>query len=137
MKILITTHGDFGNGIFDSYRMIAGENESIQVIPLTSEGVHSYRQNLHTWLQDHQDSPILILSDLQGGTPFNESYQYFLENPTNIRLLSGLNLSMLLEVGLQLPLNLSLQDYAELALRSGQSGVVLMEDLQSENDLEL
>lgn len=137
LNILITTHGNFGQGILDSYRMIAGENSAIHVISLTDEGVHSYRQALHKWLHTYQDNPILILSDLQGGTPFNESYQCFLENSANIRLLSGINLAMLLEVALQLPAELTLQEYAEIALKSGQDGVVLMEDDQSENDLEL
>lgn len=138
MKILITAHGNFGQGILDSYQMIAGENQDIHVIALEKTGIHEYRQALDQWMIAHQEEDILILSDLQGGTPFNESYRWFLEHPKNIRLLAGVNLGMVLEVGLQLPLALDLQSYATLAYQSGQCAIVLMEeDTTDEDDFEL
>ncbi|OCN05621.1 hypothetical protein A4S06_07880 [Erysipelotrichaceae bacterium MTC7] len=136
MKILLTTHGGFANGILESYKMIAGSTEDIEAISLDDDGITVYQERLYAWLDAHQKEDVLILSDLKGGTPFNECYAYYLSHSTHIRLLAGLNLPMLLETGLQLPAALTLDQYASIAYETGKQEVYMAID-EDEDSLEL
>lgn len=124
MKIVLTTHGKFASGILDSYKMIFGSSENILTVELTEEGIGNYRKELRKILDEVINKhDILILSDLKGGTPHNESYQYFLENIDNVSLVSGLNLSMLIEVGATSLITSSLNELTMTALKSGKDGI--------------
>jgi len=128
MEILLTTHGNFAKGILESYHMIAGENKHIHVLCLDEKGIGDYQERLNAWIKAFQHHDLLVLCDLKGGTPFNETYSHYLSKQANLRLIAGLNLPMLLEVGLQLSANLSLDDYATLAYHTGRDEVYLMVD---------
>ena len=80
---------------------------------------------------------LLVLADLRGGTPFNESYARFLKDPTHLRLVSGLNLPMLIEAGLA---DGDLDAVYQTALdagRFGVSGTDLPEEKGSDEDTDL
>lgn len=121
--IVVTTHGDFCKGIVDSYDMIAGKSESIHTISL-KEDIEEFSTSLSelvsNLLVNYEE--ILILCDLKGGTPYNESMRQYLTHPEKIKLVSGLNLPMLIEVSLQLQ-TLSLSELAALAIESGQVAI--------------
>ena len=123
MKILLTTHGKMCEGIYDSYQMIAGENDRIYTLQLDDKGIDVYRKRLTNWLNKFELEDILILCDLKGGTPFNESYIKYLEQSDRIKVISGLNLPMLIEVGIMSSSNNNLVEMANLAVSIGKQGV--------------
>lgn len=63
---------------------------------------------------------VLILTDLFGSTPSNIAYE--LQKGTNIRIVTGLNLPMLIRV-MNYP-SLSLLDLAQKAMKGGQAGII-------------
>lgn len=129
MKIVLTSHGKLATGILDSYSMIAGNTNNISPIELTEDGISNYRERLILLLDEIlKKDQILILCDIKGGTPYNECYRYFLENEDNIRIVTGVNLPMLIEVGFNIE-NKSLKELEMLAVNSGKSGVGTLEDL--------
>ncbi|MEY8292663.1 PTS mannose/fructose/sorbose family IIA subunit [Carnobacteriaceae bacterium 52-44] len=101
MKIIVTSHGDLCEGILDSYEMLAGKNENIIAIPLRENDTGEF-ENKITELVKSIDDDILVLCDIYGGTPYNVSYYLYLEQSNRLRVVSGLNLPMLLETGLSL-----------------------------------
>ena len=54
-----------------------------------------------------------------GGTPYNESYRHFLMYPDKVKVVSGLNLAMLMESGLALNNAVDLQELVDIAIDSG------------------
>lgn len=64
-----------------------------------------------------------MLTDVKGGTPFNEAYKYGLEHPQTTAVISGVNLPMLLELGTTPLDGQSLSAVAQIALSAGNAGI--------------
>lgn len=137
MKIVLVSHGTMCIGMKDSFEMIAGNNPNIHCVSL-NEGIHEFKNNfLNLMDQICPNEQVLIFSDIQGGTPFNEVYAYYLENPNSLRLIAGMNLPMLIEVALQMD-NLSLDEAYTLALTTGKEAVtgISLNNEEVEDELE-
>lgn len=135
MKILLTSHGDFAKGILQSYEMIAGATERISYVTLDEEGIGKFSNTLKSRLDEIiKFDDVLILCDLKGGTPYNESFTYALSHQDKVRVVAGLNLPMLIEIGIT-----DLENLDEAVLRSLESGKLGIEALSfedTEDDLE-
>lgn len=135
MKVLVTSHGHLASGIVSSFEFIAGKSEQIITLELDSAGIGSYRNRLEQLLANVSD-PVLILTDLKGGTPYNEAFKYYLSHPKKVRLISGLNLPMLLELIPQLNEKMSLAEAANIVLQAGKSGINEAQDDPDDDDIE-
>lgn len=100
MKILIVTHGNLANGLLESYEMIVGDTSHIETLVLDEDGVGPFREKLKDRLDEltTNEEPVLVLCDLKGGTPFNETLMYSFEKPGMINIISGVNLPILAEL---------------------------------------
>jgi len=121
--LLVTTHGQFCIGIVDSLDMIVGKSNHLYTLPLT-DSADNFAVSLGELISDLLDKydEILILCDLKGGTPYNESMRQYLTYPEKIKLVSGVNLPMLIELTLQLQ-SISLSDLDALAIESGKNAI--------------
>ena len=139
MKVLVTSHGNFCHGLVESYGMIAGANDNIQAISLTDEGIGKFSEELNNTLEDMtSDDNVIIMTDIKGGTPYNESLKYMLSFSDKVRLISGMNLPMLIEVGLLLNANLNLDELISKAVDVGKDSIEVPEDeLRIEDELDL
>lgn len=136
MKLLIVSRGEFCNGILDSYQMIAGENKNIVAVSLTDAGIQDFVERLTDQLAKFASDEVLILTDIKGGTPYNEAYKYYLSNEKRVRVVAGMNLPMVIELGLSLS-NSSLTALEELAIEQGRKGITgLLEEENVEEELE-
>lgn len=138
MKLLIVSHGEFCNGILDSYQMIAGENKNIVAVSLTDAGIQDFVERLTDQLAKFASDEVLILTDIKGGTPYNEAYKYYLSNEKRVRVVAGMNLPMVIELGLSLSnSSSSLTALEELAIEQGRKGITgLLEEENVEEELE-
>lgn len=141
MKIVVSSHGAFCDGLLESYRMIAGDNPDIHSISLTDEGIGVFSERLKDLLDRLTiDEDVLIMTDLKGGTPYNESLNYMLAHPEKVRLLSGMNLPMLIEIGLIMNIESDIDKVANDAVGIGKAGVELADaitDLADDDELDL
>ncbi|WHY77218.1 hypothetical protein QNH20_24605 [Neobacillus sp. WH10] len=98
--ILVTSHGDYCHSLIKSGEMIAGKQENVVGIALEEDGIEAFSQKLTETLNDMvgRFDSVLILCDLKGGTPCNESLKYVLYNESKIKIIPGVNLPMYLEV---------------------------------------
>lgn len=135
MNIILTSHGDFAKGILQSYEMIAGGAERISYVTLDEEGIGKFSNTLKSKLDEIiKSDDVLILCDLKGGTPYNESFTYALSHQDKVRVVTGLNLPMLIEIGIA---NLdNLDEAVFIALESGKSGIEDLSFEDNEDDLE-
>lgn len=97
IKIIIVAHGNFPDGILSSLELIAGHQEYVVGINfIAGMSSNDVRVALQREVIDFKE--ILVLTDLLGGTPFNVSSALSVEyTDKKIKVLSGLNLSMLME----------------------------------------
>jgi len=133
MKILLLSHGNSAKGIMDGYSMIAGENPSIEYIQLDGKGISEFSTKVNNYL-DESKGQVLVICDIAGGTPYNVSFSYFLSNPDKIRVISGMNLPMVLELGTSTLDDLDVA--VETARKAGTEGIQIAKDEESDNDLD-
>ncbi len=108
-KLLICTHGKFGEELLTSAQMIVGPLENVQAFSLMPEmSADEYASIIQEYLETI-DQEAICLVDLFGGTPSNTVMR--LSQDYDLNIVSGVNLPMLLEVYM----NLNNQEGAELA----------------------
>ena len=124
LKILLVSHGDFCSGLLNSYEMIAGVNQQISYVKLDESGIGGFSERLTNVVEELiEEHKVLILTDIKGGTPFNEAYKLFLKYPENIRVVAGMNLPMLVETGLNAAGMNQLDELMDLAIKTGTNSV--------------
>ena len=128
--MLLLSHGNFCHGVKESYEMIAGRNDNILSLELGEEGIGVFSSKLREKLDDIcKNEKVLVLTDIQGGTPYNEVLRYKLENPESIEIVSGMNLPMIIEVGINMDSELSCRELAEMAANLGRESILLTENI--------
>ncbi|SRR5699024_4291086 len=139
MKIVVASHGAFCHGLVESYKMIAGDNSDIYAVSLTDEGIGEFSRELSKLVDKLiLEDDILIMTDIQGGTPYNESLKYMLDKPENIKVISGMNLPMLIEIGLALNNDMEIDQLVNRAVEIGRKSInVANIDIDDEDDLDL
>lgn len=122
--ILILTHDLVGTSLLKAAtRTLGALPANVIALPICNDcELEKLIQQVQTVLKQlqNQTSSVLILTDLFGATPFNIA-QHF-NNCATVRVISGINLSMLLRV-----LNYAHSDLESLcdkALTGGKDGVI-------------
>lgn len=95
--IVLASHGDLAAGIRQTASMVAGDQENVQVVSLQpSMGPDDFRAKLEEAVATFEDQDnVLILADLWGGTPFNQS-SGFINGHDGWAIVTGLNLPMVI-----------------------------------------
>ncbi|MWN32452.1 MULTISPECIES: PTS sugar transporter subunit IIA [unclassified Gilliamella] len=126
MKIVITSHGDLCEGILTSYKMIAGDTSNIIAVKLDENGIGDFSFRLTKVLDEQisNNKAVIVLSDIMGGTPYNETLRYMLAHPDKVFLFAGLNLPMLIQAGTSLEES-NTPDMLNSILEAGKTSVLL------------
>lgn len=100
--VLILTHGKLADGLKNSVEMIMGQNESFNTLGLyEGDDFSEFKENIleHISLLDTGEG-VLVLVDLFGASPYNSvmfNYQEIKSREKNVRLITGVNLPMVIE----------------------------------------
>lgn len=94
MKVVLISHGDLCHGLKKTLEMFVSVDDVITV-SLNDAGVEEFDINLATVLE--KDDEYLVLSDIEGGSPYQTALKYKLEGSKKIEIVSGLNLPMAIE----------------------------------------
>ena len=102
LGIILASHGDLVYGLKDTYTMVAGDlPENVKIISLRSDSdADTFKKEFHELINSFQDiSGLVVLTDLEGGTPYNTACMYFYdpEFKTETEVVTGVNFPMLLE----------------------------------------
>jgi PTS system mannose-specific IIA component len=143
--ILIVTHGQMANGITDAARMILGEPEDKDthivesVVLKEGESPEALTDDINDKILRIMRSGakgVLILTDLYGSSTTNAGVKTMLgkkdaektSQRSEIAVVSGINLPMLLELIPALRSSKSIDDLAKLAVDSGRKNIINVED---------
>lgn len=123
--IVLATHGDFAAGIMQSGSMLFGDQPNVAAVTLQpSEGPDDLRKKMEDAIAsfDSQDE-ILIMVDLWGGTPFNQSNGLIAGHEDKWAIVAGLNLPMLVDAYASRMTMESAHEIATQIAGSGREGV--------------
>lgn len=133
-KIIAMSHGRMAEETVQSAKMIVGELADIAVVSMGSEdGLAGTQEKLHKLLVQYGDVPTIVIADLKGGTPCNVAMMA-LGNYPQLRVISGLNLAMLIEASMSSIENLDeLTAYLQTV---GQQAVSVVELPEMDEELD-
>lgn len=122
--LIVVSHGLFAKSLIESAEMIIGSQRNFinYACLQPQEGLEDMRDEIIKICLDlkSRTEGILILVDIQGGTPSNSAC--LIPELHNISIVSGVNLPMLLEVLLGRK-GKSLSELTDIAIRSGKEAV--------------
>ena len=125
MNLIVASHGTLCEGLADAFHMLASSEIPITTVSLNETGIDDFRDRLVAEVQKSKSTAkTLILTDLYGGTPFNESFALYLADPENLRVVAGVNFPMLIEAGMAAPDTDDLDEIVSIAVQAGTAGIV-------------
>lgn len=134
-RLIVTSHGNLASEIVKSASMIVGEVTNITSVCMAAEdGLEGTTVKMKEAIAQCNGESVVILADLFGGTPFNVAMMLSKQH-SNIKVVSGLNLGMVVEYGVS-----QLEDETELAqnlCNIGKTGVVVPQEGEEDDDLEI
>lgn len=132
IKLVVVAHGHFATGAASALELIAGKQEEVAVIDF-SEGMsaQTLKEKIASELIDQTE--VLVLSDLLGGTPFKVSTELMAEFNGKMNVLSGLNLAMLIEAAFARNM-LTFEELVDKLITTAKDGVVDARSLFAADD---
>lgn len=100
--VLILTHGKLADGLKNSVEMIMGQNESFNTLGLyEGDDFTEFKEKvLEQICELDSGEGVIVLVDLFGASPYNSvmfNYQEIKRREKNVRLITGVNLPMVIE----------------------------------------
>ncbi|MDY2780045.1 MAG: PTS fructose transporter subunit IIA [Bulleidia sp.] len=94
-RFVLATHGKFAEGIYDSLKIIMGEQPDFTTLCAytTNENIEFQIEKI---INDLEGFEIIIITDVFGGS-VNNCFMKYIEKD-NIHLITGLNLPLLMEI---------------------------------------
>lgn len=115
VSVVVATHGEMANGIADSANMLVGNVDKLKIISL-KPGVNpdDFLKEVSDTIKKVDDgSGVLAFVDIFGGTPNNTLYRAAAETKTKLKIITGVNLPMILNVLTELDEDTKLEDIAQ------------------------
>ena len=98
-RIVIAAHGDLAGALLATAELICGHLPDVHAVGLRpDDSPESYRERFLIAASD-AGQPLLVLTDLAGGTPHNVALAATRSLPLT-RLVSGINLALLIEAAM-------------------------------------
>ncbi len=95
-KVIIITHGNYGEEVLKSVEMIAGKQDNAYAFSINEDtNINDIKKEVKNLIEDLTEIDTYIFVDIYGGSPFNCAIS-FLSNP-RVKVISGFNMPMILE----------------------------------------
>lgn len=126
--VLVATHGHLSEEFLNTVKLIMGKQEkSFSLSLLEGDSVEDFSQEIFNKIKDVNDgSGIIVVTDLFLASPYNQTtlnHKRILSENIEYRLLTGVNLPMLLEIFNQRMLGSTLDDICEKAMLTAKEGI--------------
>lgn len=96
--VVLTGHGRYAYGMADSLFLTMGEQEAFAAIEFTPDVTPAeLSAKIRAAADSIGDEGVLILCDMAGGTPFNETIKLLPEIHREVEVLAGVSLPVLIE----------------------------------------
>ena len=97
MKILCMSHGPLAKGMVETTEFIVGKSNEIDYLCAYMDGSNDIDFMITNYLDQHNKESIIVITDIFGGSINNEWLKHLSKND-NIHLISGMNLSFIIEL---------------------------------------
>ena len=124
--ILVVTHGEMATGLMDSLSLIMGEQEDYQTLGLKhGDDIVEFSEKIQAGICElDQGEGVLVLVDLFSASPYNQAAMSFSKlKDHKYRLVSGVNLPMLIEAFNQRMIGADLETMYQAAMNAGKDGI--------------
>nr|WP_277989403.1 PTS sugar transporter subunit IIA [Enterococcus hulanensis] len=124
--ILVVTHGEMATGLMDSLSLIMGEQEDYQTLGLKhGDDIVEFSEKIQAGICElDQGEGVLVLVDLFSASPYNQAAMSFNKlKDHKYRLVSGVNLPMLIEAFNQRMIGADLETMYQAAMNAGKDGI--------------
>lgn len=127
---LIVTHGNLAHELLNAARQIEADVTGIEAVPLEwNDPVEKARAKIAAGLERMGDRPVIIFTDMFGGTPSNISLS-FLE-PGKVEIVTGVNLPMIVKFATVKEESNDLSGLAHVISEKGSKAIRVASDLLS------
>lgn len=122
--IVITGHGSFANGLQEAIELCLGVFKDIKYITYREgDTLEIFKEKLKSSIDELPYEDILLITDIQKGTPYNISTSLKETLTKNIEILYGCNLPMIIEAIEERNNNSNFQNAIENIINSGKNGI--------------
>ena len=123
IHLIICGHGQIADGLLSGLKLLAGEVNACHSLNFP-EGMssESLAQSLRNIVADYQDEPILMFTDIMGGTPFRQAALIANERP-DCEIISGMNLPLLIEAVMERDEAENVADFAENLVQNTRGSI--------------
>lgn len=121
--IVIAAHGVLADAFLETVRMIVGVEQSAMIYAIGMKedmDPEAFIEKAEKLIARDREGEYLLVADLYGASPCNSLLMAF--EHCRYRLVTGLNLGMLLEILFQFS-NMSLEEAAEHMVETGKGGI--------------
>ena len=131
--IVIVTHGEMATGLMDSLSLIMGEQEDYQTLGLKhGDDIGEFGEKIQTAICELDTGDgVLVFVDLFSASPYNQAAMSFNKlKEHHYRLISGVNLPMIVEAFNQRMIGADLETMYQAAMIAGNDGIkVFLEEM--------
>lgn len=97
MKFLMATHGNFAKGIKESIELVLGKFQNLNELSCYTNKEFDLEKEIEKIINGVNGEELIVVTDIYGGS-VNNGFLQKLENHKNIHVVSGLNLSLMIEL---------------------------------------
>jgi len=123
---ILTGHGSFAPGLMGALEMIAGGQESFEVVPFfEKDSLESYERKIAEYVErmESECQGVIVFTDLMGGTPFRTA-MIAAETGKKTEVIAGTNLPMLIEGCMVREQFSDAGELADMLVETGRSAVL-------------
>lgn len=133
--IVVSGHGHFASGIVSALQLLAGVPDALQVVDFEGEdSVQMLEEKIKASVDGVKgEEGVLILTDLQGGSPFNVAMRLAAQEK-GLEVVTGTNLPMLVEAYMSRSMFESASELAVSIVCSGKEQVKGLEKTVGSED---
>ena len=113
MKTIISSHSNLAYGLKDTLIFMGTDITNAEFIVLDEKGVNDFEEKVRKTLDSVKNEEILIFVDIFGGTPYNTFAKEILSRKLNAEMISGFNVSMIIQALSADSITEMLDDFAE------------------------
>lgn len=134
--VMVVSHSDMAKGTLNTCDMVLGNHDNCKCVCLL-DGVESFTSQLYAELDEMLEmyDEVIVISDLKGGTPYNQSLKYkFEKGKDRMEILCGFNLPMFAELFTSLPYALDAKSISEQIVNVAKESIERYQDVELNND---
>lgn len=125
--LLLVSHGELCEYLLKSTSMLAGEAEQCKAVSLNKgETPQCYEQRVRKAIEELDTGEgVIVLVDILGGTPYNTIGS--LSREYNLKIITGMNMPMLVYLTLERNENMTIEDLIENASETAKNSIKVLQ----------